>query len=456
MAASPFPGTTLPRNLPRPVPVILAGGWAGDEDGTPRLPRGLAEAAVLRLPRGGRHVLRADGREWLVAPVEGPVPALAVAPLPGNAPGERRRWLRAWLPVLSERLRRRAEADPWFVPLASSPSLGPVVSSLARAAATSLPVLLGGESGTGKEVIAAALHAASGRPGPLVAENCAALPAGLLEAELFGVRRGAFTGAHRDRRGRFLAAHRGTLLLDEIGELPLPLQAKLLRVLEEGSIRALGDDHPRPADVRVIGATRADLPRMVREGGFREDLYWRLAGIEVVLPPLRERRGDLPWLVAALLQRVAAEGLGPGRHLSADALAALESHPFPGNVRELLQVLRRAAILATGPVVSGRTIREALGRDPGERAGVDLLAGERERVRKALAEAGGNKSRAARLLGWSRQRLYRRIAALGLTDPAPTGSRGTTSRGRGRPGGRGAAGREAPWPPTGAGTWRSG
>ncbi len=431
MAASPFPGTTSPPDLPRPAPALLVGGRVENTPGAAGIPPGLATAAALRLPRGGVHVLAVAGREWLVAILDDPVPAAALAPLPGPPP-ERRRWLRAWLPLLAGWLRARAEEDPWFVPLAISPSLAPAVAPLARAAATSLPVLLGGESGTGKEVIARALHRASGRPGPLVAENCAALPAELLEAELFGVRRGAYTGAHRDRPGRFRAAHGGTLLLDEIGELPLPLQAKLLRVLEEGRVRALGDDRPRAADVRVIAATRADLPRMVREGTFREDLYWRLAGLEVVLPPLRERREDLPWLATALLGRVAGEGLGPGRHLSADALAVLERHRFPGNVRQLLQVLRRAAILARSPLVSAGTVRAALGGGGSGPPGHDPLAAERARIREALAEAGGNKSRAARLLGWSRQRLYRRIAAVGLDVrygvPGEAASRASSTR----------------------------
>ncbi len=418
MAASPVPGTTPPPHLPPPVPALAAGGHLLPADGAPEPPPSLLDAAVARLPRGGWHTLPGPGGRWLLAVLDDPVPALALAPVPGTW-RECRRWVRAWAPVLAGRLRERLAEDPWLLPRSASPSLGPLLAPLARAAGTALPVLLGGESGTGKEVVARALHAASGRPGPLVAENCAALPGDLLEAELFGVRRGAYTGAHRDRPGRFRAADGGTLLLDEIGELPLSLQAKLLRVLEEGRVRPLGDDRSRAVNVRVVAATRADLRKMVREGAFREDLYWRLAGLEVTLPPLRARRGDLPWLATALLRRVAGEGLGPGRRLSADALVELERHPFPGNVRELLQVLRRAAILAPGPLVRSRTVREALGEPgfPFREDEDDPLDRERNRIRRALAEAGGNKARAARLLGWSRARFYRRLAAVGLSAP---------------------------------------
>jgi len=415
MAASTSPGITGAE--PAPAPYLLAGTrilLAGDPPPPP--PRVVA-AAAERLPRGGAGILAAPGGEWLVLPVTDPCPALALAP----AAGARERaaaWGRAWRPVLRDRLAAALADDPWLRLLSGSPSLAPVIDPLRRAAPTMLPVLLGGESGTGKEEAVRALHAASGRGGPLVAENCAALPGSLLEAELFGVRRGAFTGADRDRDGRFTAAHGGTLFLDEIAELPLPLQGKLLRALEEGTIRPLGGDRPRPVDVRIVAATRRDLRRMVREGEFREDLYWRLAGLEVVLPPLRERRADLPYLAAALLPRVRDEGLGPGRHLGPGALRVLEGHPFPGNVRELLQVLRRSVLLAAGPEIPAETVRRCLGpaaAATAPRRAPDALARHEEGViREALASSGGNKARAARLLGWSRQRLYRRMAALGI------------------------------------------
>jgi len=268
-------------------------------------------------------------------------------------------------------------------------------------------VLLLGETGTGKELFARAIHAGSGRGGPFVAENCAALPEGLLEAELFGVKRGAYTGAERDRRGRIEEAHRGTLFLDEVADLPLALQAKLLRALQEREIRPLGSDRPIRVDLRVVAATHAQLLDRAREGAFRLDLYYRLAGFVCDVPPLRERLPDLPYLCHTLLTRAADEGVGPGRRLTERGLERLGRLSFPGNVRELDNLLRRAATLASGPRIDAVSIGEDDAPPPRQNL-------ESRMILQALRMSGGVKAEAARRLGWSRQKLYRRIAALGI------------------------------------------
>ncbi|HET9599372.1 MAG TPA: sigma-54 dependent transcriptional regulator [Anaeromyxobacteraceae bacterium] len=242
-------------------------------------------------------------------------------------------------------------------PVAVGPLMREVMEAAADVAPTPTTVLLLGESGTGKELVARFLHERSERPGPWVAVNCAALPGELLESELFGHERGAFTGATERRAGRFEQAHRGTLLLDEISELPLPLQAKLLRVLQEREVDRVGGHRPLPVDVRVLASSNRDLAEMVRRGLFRSDLYYRLNVFPIVLPPLRERREDLPALAAALLAD-AARALGrPVPALDAGALAALGAHPFPGNVRELRNLLERALVRARGAVLTAGDLR---------------------------------------------------------------------------------------------------
>jgi DNA-binding NtrC family response regulator len=275
-----------------------------------------------------------------------------------------------------------------------------------------LSVLLVGETGTGKEVVARAVHEASGRIGRLVAENCAALPDSLLEAELFGARRGAFTGSQDSRRGLLLEADGGTLLLDEIGEMSAHLQAKLLRALQEREVRPLGASRPTRFDARLLAATNRGAGRAGSPYGLRSDLYYRLAAITVELPPLRRRRRDLPWLAATLLARAREEGIGPGRRLGPDGLARLTDHRFPGNVRELDNVLRHAAALSGGPTIGAALIGAALGNvaeDPWEA----------QMIRDALDSCGGVKSEAARRLGWTRQKLYRRLDKLGLSESPP-------------------------------------
>jgi len=242
-------------------------------------------------------------------------------------------------------------------PVAVGPLMREVMEAAADVAPTPTTVLLLGESGTGKELVARFLHERSERPGQWVAVNCAALPGELLESELFGHERGAFTGATERRAGRFEQAHRGTILLDEISELPLALQAKLLRVLQEREVDRVGGQRPLPVDVRVVASSNRDLGEMVRRGLFRSDLYYRLNVFPIVLPPLRERPEDVPALAAALLAD-AARALGrTAPALDPDGLAALAAHPFPGNVRELRNLLERALVRSRGAALTAADLR---------------------------------------------------------------------------------------------------
>ncbi len=243
-----------------------------------------------------------------------------------------------------------AEFKGRFGMLGRSPAMERVFELIEKLARADVPVLVNGETGTGKELVAQALHDASLRKDKLlVAVNCAAIPAELLESELFGHKRGAFTGAVADRDGQFVEADGGTLFLDEIGDMPLAMQAKLLRVLQEGEVRRVGDDRVRRVDVRVVAATHKDLAAMCRAGTFREDLYFRLNVVAVPLPPLRERGEDVGLLVDALGTRL-AEQMGRSFELSEAARAALTAHSWPGNVRELENELNRAIAMTSGSI----------------------------------------------------------------------------------------------------------
>ena len=230
-----------------------------------------------------------------------------------------------------------------------SEAMRTVKQRVAKVARGMAPVLIRGESGTGKELVARALHASSQRAaGPLVAVNCGAIPENLLEAEFFGARKGSYTGATADRVGYFQAAQGGTLFLDEIGDLPLSMQSKLLRAIQERSVRPLGSTQEETVDVRILSATHHDLAAAVQAGRFRQDLYYRLNVIEIFIPPLRERKEDLPALCQALLERIARESHSPVARLTSTALAAIASYPLPGNVRELENLLHRAVALSEG------------------------------------------------------------------------------------------------------------
>ena len=297
--------------------------------------------------------------------------------------------------------------------LGRSAALTRVIAQARRVAAhRDLTVLIGGETGTGKELLARALHYQGPRSKqPFVEINCAAIPATLLESELFGHERGAFTGAVQAKPGLFELAHGGTIFLDEIGNLPFDLQPKLLRVLEERELRRVGGNQPRRVDVRVIAATHLDLATAVREGAFREDLYFRLNVVPLVLPPLREREGDAELLAEAMVARFAASYGFPVPALGPEVRALLRSHSWPGNVRELRNAIERAMVLSpAGTLLADDFLPAALPqeRDPSVIAFPATLAGVvRSAVLETLRQAGGNKSQAARRLGISRPRLQR-------------------------------------------------
>ncbi len=286
------------------------------------------------------------------------------------------------------------------------------INVAARAAESRATILIRGESGTGKELLARAVHYASPRGRrPLVAVNIAALPETLIESELFGHERGAFTGADRERRGRFELADGGTLFLDEIGDLPRNTQVKLLRVLQEQAIERVGSSRAIAVDVRIIAATNRDLEALVRTGEFREDLYYRLNVVSIELPPLRDRREDVPLLVDHFLRRFAAERKAPVTGLSREALDFLLKHPYPGNVRELENLIHRAVVLARGPIVTTADLPVHVAEPAGEAGGetdtfVERVARfERQLIVDALARAGGVQTQAARLLGMSERHL---------------------------------------------------
>jgi DNA-binding NtrC family response regulator len=290
----------------------------------------------------------------------------------------------------------------------ASDAMERVVELACRVARGDVRVLITGPNGAGKERIAQIVHANSSiRNGPFVAINCGAIPADLIEAELFGAEAGAFTGAGRARTGRFETANGGTLFLDEIGNLPLAGQVKLLRVLETGQFEMLGSSRTRSTHVRVLSATNADLPALIREGRFREDLYYRLNVIEIAVPSLAERPADILPL--------ARHFLGAAHVLSEDAAAALVAHDWPGNVRELRNSMERVKLLAREKIVTASELNLPPPRaSEGETARRDVEQISADMIESALREAGGNISRAAQALGLSRQALYRRMERFNL------------------------------------------
>jgi two-component system response regulator AtoC len=291
-----------------------------------------------------------------------------------------------------------------------------------KVAPTSSTVLITGESGSGKGVLARSIHEKSPRAaGPFVPVNCGAIPEQLLESEFFGHTRGSFTGADRARKGLFLEADRGTLFLDEIGELPMPMQTKLLHAIEEKHVRAVGSEQARPVDIRIVIATNRDLPEMVAQGAFREDLYFRLSMFQVALPPLRERRADIRALIQFLLRNAPDHGSGVPIELDTDAEAALLAYSWPGNLRELDNVISRARILAennritladlpatmTGTAAGG--YGAALTPDGDGTLRFELRRYEMQLLRDAVAAADGDRRIAAQRLGISLSSLYRKL-----------------------------------------------
>jgi Nif-specific regulatory protein len=300
-----------------------------------------------------------------------------------------------------------------------------------RFAATELPIHLAGESGVGKELVARAVHAMSARSaGTFVAVNCAALPDGLLESELFGHVRGAFTGADKARRGKLALADRGTLFLDEVADLSLAAQAKLLRVLEDGEVVPVGSEQATRVDLRVVSASHKDLQRAVIDGRFRQDLYYRLVGAEIAIPPLRDRGDDVLELAENFLARIRQKRAAPSR-FSADAVTAMRGYRWPGNVRELRHAVERAAAIATGDAIEAGdlALRPSAPANPAEPAAAGTLAArfaalaaaERRFAEEAMAKAGGNVSEAARLLGITRIMLKRRLDRFANDDATEEG-----------------------------------
>jgi DNA-binding NtrC family response regulator len=304
-----------------------------------------------------------------------------------------------------------------------------VLSLVRRVAPSEATVLIRGESGTGKELIAKAIHFASPRvSAPLVRVNCAALPETLLESELFGHERGAFTGAVAARKGRFEAADRGSLFLDEIGDLPLHLQAKILRVLQEREFERVGSNHPIRVNVRVLAATHRDLESLVKSGRFREDLYYRLNVVTIFLPPLRERRQDLPLLIDHFLSLFAAKNGKEIRGFSPQARDALLRYDYPGNVRELENLIERAVVLTRDEVIGKDDLPLLVHepeadeeKEPHLPAAVQEL--ERQMIREAMARASGVQTRAAELLGISERALRYKLKKYGLREGEPEPSR---------------------------------
>ncbi len=310
--------------------------------------------------------------------------------------------------------------------VAHSAGMQELLKTALRIAPTRASVLVTGESGTGKELIANLLHEQGAAPdGPFVATHCAALPESLLESELFGHAKGAFTGAVADRKGRFEEADGGTLFLDEIGEIPPPVQVRLLRVLQEREIVRVGENTVRPIQVRLVAATNRDLEAEVAAGRFREDLFYRINVVHLHVPPLRERREDLGDLIATFTRECAErEGLAP-LPFADDALAALARHPFPGNVRELRNVIERSLLLAPGEAVGAEDLPASV-RGEGGAAAEDASAGleaavvalETRMIREALEESGGVQTRAAALLGIAERVLRYKMTKYGIERPA--------------------------------------
>jgi DNA-binding NtrC family response regulator len=290
-----------------------------------------------------------------------------------------------------------------------------LVTTVASADAT---VLVTGESGTGKELVARAIHVRSARRyGPLVVVNCGALPEGVLESELFGHEAGAFTGARARHKGKFEAADGGTIFLDEIGELTPHVQVRLLRVLEEKAITRVGSNAPVPVDFRVIAATHRDLQERVKEGAFREDLFWRLNVFTIEIPPLRERPEDIPPLADHFLARFTSAMSRRPMRFSGEAMDALSRYPWPGNVRELQNAVERAVVIGTGPTLEVDDLPVHVAENPGRGSPGSLAEAEKAHVRRVLEVSGWNVSRAARILDVDRVTLYNKMRRYELKRP---------------------------------------
>jgi len=339
----------------------------------------------------------------------------------------------------------RADAKARAAIIGESPQLQDVFKIIDKVADTPSTVLINGESGTGKELIASALHGASSRRDkPFIKINCAAIPHNLLESELFGYERGAFTGAVTSKPGRFELADGGTLFLDEIGEIPVEMQVKLLRALQEGEFERVGGIKTTRVDVRLIAATNRDLQAEIEAGRFRKDLYYRLAVVPIVLPPLRERRADIPMLAGHFVEKYNRKLNKKIESISDDAMALLQAYNWPGNIRELENLIERVLLFADGPSITAKDLPDPIRQGSGTPAPalsaapleastgegglkdiVRMKAAELEKdlITKALEETGGNVTRAARLLQISRKSLQTKMKEFGLRDTTPPDGR---------------------------------
>jgi DNA-binding NtrC family response regulator len=299
--------------------------------------------------------------------------------------------------------------------IGSSPRMIEIYKTLSKVAPTDATVLIEGETGTGKELIARMIHANSKRAQqPFVPVDCGAIAPSLLESELFGTLKGAYTGADRDRMGVFEAAHNGTVFLDEIGDIDLGFQLKLLRFLQEREIRPLGSSRAKKIDVRVIAATNKDVQKLVDEGKFREDLWYRINVVRLTVPPLCERASDIPLLVQYFLKRY-NELYRLDTRLIDSGLKAMEQYSWPGNIRQLQHMMERLTILAPGGRIDDNAVRQSIEQmDSRDHASDSLADTEAEQIRRVMAATNGNKSRAAKVLGIERKTLYRKLERMGL------------------------------------------
>jgi two-component system, NtrC family, response regulator AtoC len=397
----------------------------------------------LRMPgMDGMTLVRRVARAWPGVPVivlsaHGTV-TLAVEAMKAGAsdfltkPFEREEVLFVLDKALAVASEARIGAAP-LSPLGASPAMAEVRDTVRRSASSSATVLITGESGVGKEVVARAIHEASGRQqAPFIKINCAAFPDTLLESELFGYEKGAFTGATQRKPGRIELAHGGTLLLDEIGDVPLTTQVKLLRVIQSKEVERLGGTQTVKVDVRFLAATHRDLRQLVERGEFRQDLYYRLNVIELAVPPLRQRPQDVAQLARQFTEAAALSNGRPGSELDDAALELLLAQSWPGNVRQLENFVERLLVLSDGPRLTRADVERELARDA-QRASASRGSSpahneprleehrrdaERKAILEALQRAAGNRSLAARLLGVSRRTLYTKLGELGLLDGA--------------------------------------
>jgi len=332
--------------------------------------------------------------------------------------------------LLEENERLREAVDAQFAIVGQSPALRHVLATIEKVGPTPARVLITGENGTGKELVARAIHERSTRRGPFIEVNCAAIPSELIESELFGHMKGSFTGAVQDRAGKFEQADTGTLFLDEIGDMSLAAQAKVLRVLETGIVTRIGGNKPIAVDVRVLAATNKRLDQEIAEGRFREDLYYRLNVVPILVPALRERAEDIPLLVEYFTQRLGGHAGVPGRRFNQDAVHALQQRPWPGNVRELRNAVERLLILAQGKEVTSSDVGRLLtavyraATTPPAGSASDARAGsfeefkseaERNFLLGKLREYHWNVAETARALDMPRSNLYKKIERYGLT-----------------------------------------